>query len=686
MSFKLIESALGELAGVGRKDLKYARSVKYGVRMDLQFKAASNNWESTGRRPAAHFGNDATIFGKCRGELVESYEIPDGLNSASLDDAGNLSEELFADAIRLSYRIEGDHKQKLFNRFVSYEGENSVSVIYNMLRLYYFKKLQEQNIVVNQGDIWYDDGHVRMNYRRAFGSFTNTNLKDIEITGNIDMERINAADCDSNIDGVGVLYYNLEGWTDKMKRVLELAVSEFPDRNVPVLLLHPSPQLADYVADFSLSAGHDGSISWNDISKADLYNTIVKFVMSNRLQADFDMAYGMITQVLYDIKPRSLEAHYWLGCTTEVHMPRPASRRGLHPFLVGGTPAVSRAVTWGTFTNWAKYPSRALIHGIALSEACAVSMFETVRDRIGTELDTFLEEYIGGVKLSHSGFPMAVSLLKTRFGLDECTVLPCQYGRDYQHVAATRENVLVEVQVVDALAENLYGLERIEAIAANEDTGSVAIPERIVKRLNRPAPLCYPVLSIGVNVNEVFLNGMDYEFKSNVLKEGNLALNTVEFLQFGATMRAAGYDIVGQRRGDAVVARNWAANADGRHMAEYVPLANEKHDMWDVDLDDIVKRDNSWLDIYTITDTLSVSMVSKSKGFFLQIEGNDVRTTGAAISMFEYKPDKGKAIVTKPWHEAYAGINIRPLPSLTAYADFMSTWTTTELAEGRLLG
>lgn len=556
--------------------------IKYGITTTIRMWVKGDMGMVEGKRKNAFLGNTTSLVAKYEGRLVTDCGIFDGMSSSVIGPDGEPAFELVEETLRRQtmWRSEVVRNRALVEQCLPCC--NLVSVIYNMLRMYYIKL--HGDVKLDGKGHYYDNGHITISHKQAFGYNGQPILLKDSVTFNA-----GAVITMSLRDGLGsadsVLFYDFGSRIDPVTlSILRYAHSEWKSK-APFGIAHSSPQLAEsYVLVNTKLEGENWD--FKDITASMIKASIGEFVRRHHAYRDFEYAYGMVASVLTRPVPRSAEAVAWCDATASVNMPRPVCIKGMVPEIYCGA-LYSRGPEWqDCFYSWYEASQAGVPHSVALMEAVYTELFHLTRVNAYDDIDrdSFMTYATGLTECPNAGIMMD-------------TVLAClRYGREYSFRYVTSAGVCrldtipllthltKEVTVKDEDAKYTYDLSDIHG-----DTASMNIAHH--------APVTYPSLSYGVNEDGYYQNGdkvemtVRHSFKNRHMRFDDPA----EFSKFMSAMRLFGYDVKAIRSSDGKMIHNWADNASGRYL--YVHDPEQDRCAFTIDPGDIRKRKNNWLDI-----------------------------------------------------------------------------------------
>jgi hypothetical protein len=92
-------------------------------------------------------------------------------------------------------------------------------------------------------------------------------------------------------------------------------------------------------------------------------------------------------------------------------------------------------------------------------------------------------------------------------------------------------------------------------------------------------------------------------------------------------MRVAGYDVMVTEAATGVKRLNWASNANGHVMPAFFSMRGIMS-TYTVDVNDIVQRDNFWVELPIFSSTTTFSIKLESAGFKIISDGKEQSSIG----------------------------------------------------------
>jgi hypothetical protein len=609
--------------------------LKYGITTTIKMVIKGAFGEMLGTRKNAFLGNSASLMALYTGRTFSEIGIFDGFASSLIGDDGTPDLSVVDEIMTKSHYFKNTVLQDKDIVMGSIYNTNVVSVIYNMLRLYYIKLYG--NIECNPDADYYSNGHVKVTNQQAFGEF-NT----VRIDESVDFDEGNVTPEMTHSDiarSKHSIYYdmgsNIPGSTFK---ILKIAHAGWQSK-APIAICHSSERLAEKYVLFN---GYvKGKLpEWSTITAEQIHATIGEFVRRHAAYRDFEHAYAMVISVLTRPVPRSVEAIVWNTNEVVVQMPLPVCLRALAPELYSGQ-IYTRSPEWqDDFHSWFSSPTAAVAHSVAMLEAVYTEAFHLTRLKKHSDIDreNFMAMTTGISDCPNVGIMLDTALACLRYGREYEFSYRTMAGVDRLSTIPNLNAQMPNVTVVDADAHLTYDL--------GELTGTTA-PINIFAY----APVVYPSLSYGINEDGYYMNGdkVTVDIHASDVDDNMVFNNPEEFSKFMSTMRLFGYDVKAKRSYKEKSIYNWSDNASGRYI--YVHDPKDKAPSFSITNDDIKRRANSWIQLPTLYGdfTVSYELGEKSITWF----SGDQRIafgmgTAQSISRSEYVKALSKLSTSRP--------------------------------------
>jgi hypothetical protein len=578
---------------------------KYGISSTIDFLINSSGSISKGERRNAFNGNITSPMGKYKGFVIDDVVMTEGMNTEMLNTASLVDWSIVADSVVKARYIKSDYHSLVASMFADHVGENACGLLYNLLRMYYGTDLIKVNYEPNAA--YYDDGHIKVRNAQFFGMVEDPENYRVEGPTVKNSGYFNFAQDGSMPDGEFLF-----SATNCSRRVLSLISYAAGAWNFGshIAVMHDSPALTNKTIFMTNQRGattgdESDFVDLRSFNKAEIADVLGRIVHDNRLFAQFDIAYGMLTQVLMNHRPRSVESIYWFSKPIPVYIPRLKAVRGMFPKFIDGCMFVRDKMLLSTFKQWRAAPQAAFWHSITLSEAVYTEMYSmTITDDPYTKMD----ELFGYERftLGHGLFIDTV-LAASRYARDVKFYDLYACGAD--RFAIIREaygGIEIRVDVTDVMAIQSY--KRLvptgtDMLGIAYDAEHIVGRDRVM-RLQEITPLVYPFLSFGVNTSPLFGNDYDVTAHGNIDRYTSTMSfdDIVEYNKMMSAFRLAGWDVIGMNTVSQERMHNWGDNASGRFA--YTPPKSDGPVQMRIDLNTLTRREHYWLDIPVIGETI----------------------------------------------------------------------------------
>jgi hypothetical protein len=570
--------------------------VVYGFNSDVDLTYTDDAGSTTRRRNGARMANKFSYLSALEGVRSADTPINDGLRKDIQRPDGDIDVNLFMENVRY---LPGDknYNTKMMTECATLGafGKNCVSVLYNLLRLYYLydnKDLEYDPDLEN-----YDNGHVKILNK---GMFTGAKAKFSEavafVKANVTLTGLGT--------GVGVtsaehtLYWD-DKLTSKQKDIIAMAFGQWTART-PVGIGHSSPQLLT-----SIRLGNRFSESAsivNDATPIDCFaiaTVIDKLVTNNNLYTDFSYAYMMLVQILLQPKARTAESMVWSKLNYQVAMPLHDSR--IYSVLgITSGPIYNRSADWrDDYLSWKNGSASAYYHSIVHNEAVYIELFNVTRSKGTDEINrlNFTTYSVNDELMASTGLGGDLVLLATRYGRELNIPYTVYCGQNKVEPYISFRQATVEVVMTDLDAPRHYNLADV-----NTELGTAKL---VVTKL---VPSVYPLLTFGINSLRYFGNAYKTDVTTNVDidDEGDIYFSgDEEFANFMNIMRVMGYDVSAKStHGDHIVS-NWADNMTGRFLYGDLQLKGRGYI---VNTSHITRRDNYFIELGNFEGKVSLGI------------------------------------------------------------------------------
>nr|WMV64385.1 capsid protein [Uromyces fabae virus] len=698
MSFRQLEQTLGSIQAYTAGNPKIPAHVKYGTSYKVKYDFKSMGI-AKGKRENAYFSNCASVLGVLTAKLVPDVSVFDGYNTEMISVDGQPAVELVAKHINSMFDIDKRSMAHRVRALTMNNRDNVISVIYNMLRLYYIKGLQETNpqLTLRKEGIYYDDGHISIKNKTIYPDMRELQISSFDVVSNVHEEHqefdaafdyVAVRDIDSQNSQVLTVSKTL--LNSKTVSVIRLACSEFDSQGIPIKIMHSSPRLIAAIDVFGDSAtytqGDDARLS--QLTITDIKSAITQYVETHRYHAQFDVAYMMLTQVLYSHKPRSAEAMIWNTKDDIMLMPEVCSLRGCQSTTMAGVPFVVNSAAWDTYYNWRSTPNRIILHSLALSEAVQCSTFDyATRRKINNsgvfedEYDDPFFKYAGSYPIKECGIIKELTLLAMRF--DRTFKAPWQTS-----VGLLRYNWLEPVTQTDKTEIDITLLDpnavRVYNVRTHNQQGQPQVKHKLI--LDTLPPCCYPLFSMEINKSDFYMNDMTLttELEYDPGYDAYVTTNTAQAHRFMNITRLAGWDVTCKRQSDQKTFNNWAANSNGHYLPTFAKNY-KKHELYIFDHNNFKKRKYNWCPLPNFGSTITLEAKLEYRSFLMYYDNKEnttplVRyvikadvvkarnmnaTTDAAIAYSSFIIEKPQRIMEyEDFRMAHQGHNLVPIAQL----------------------
>lgn len=666
MAFTYFESMMGGLSNAAREFDNLGVEIKYGLNYNIKGKFEDVG-DTKGKRKNAFFSNVATMMGKIECEIAKDLNVYDGMNNMILGKNGEIDVELVNKVFLNTFDMDKDDIKTYTRYMINNLGDNMSGVLYNMLRMLYIKDLQENyDITIKKDDCYYDDGHVYMTYADVFNLQDDIVIKNItnnpRNTNELNLSLMNVYTLPTNsvVKWHGILMDASDFTIDEMS-VIKVACDKFDFGNIPIKLFHDSPRVSEVRI---MSGTLKGSIS--DINKnlsqlnyTTILSAICKLVESMRIQAHFDYAYFMLTQVMYSHKPRSAEAILWHAKKYILKLPKSSTSRGISNCIVSGTPFVSSVERYSTYKNWLNQKTRIVLHSIAFSEALHCGTFD-YNTRDVNQHDRVLTGVIGSTRIKHTGAARESELAAMRFGYSSYVSWPTNTGlMRYNWMDSFDGNKIIKINISDPEARNTY------KIIMRNDIEYL--------KLDTIVPMCYPVLSMGIEKSKFYMNElqMDVSLKYSVLLNGWVTDDIYTAHRSMAILRTMGWNITVKRMSDGARFTNWAPNSNGHYLPTFNGV-NGEGERYILLKETLSKRSHCWIEMPMIRGELKLSLELEYITMQIKINGIDVNVAGNSVIIETINTDKLSEKVLGA--VCYIPVVDDNIDIVKAYQDFRKVW------------
>ncbi|BAT62479.1 capsid protein [Red clover powdery mildew-associated totivirus 2] len=526
--------------------------------------------------------------------------------------------------------------------------DNVTSLLYNLLRMYYI--LENKNLSVKKTDSYYDDGHLSVDMGDVFGvGERSKRITDVRFNP-CRAHRYDAETYFLNFSGEPVLH--MANANALSSGILATALGEWSSET-PYAISHPSPALAqNIIINTRGGVSQDEIESFNQITTNDVLKVIKDIVESNRYHAQFELAYLMLAQLLFTLKPRSAEALIWMHGTPLMQLPKFMTFRGLVNETVSLAPYVPFPERLDTYGTWLANKEAIYYHSLLINEVVMTYAYEAITTNDITRL---LLRQIGGIFSAEPGLMADMSCFaqvlqkevllpfETNGGLDRFTWINCLDGE-----------IGMQVKVNDPNAQHHYRLDTLEL-----DDGVI----RHTLRLDSFVPYVYPVLLYGYAPSTYYQNDCvrEVEMKIDSKKERMITESVDDFSKVMNILRMAGYDATGGSCYEGDKVKNWADNSSGHFLYTRSAEAPDD-DIFYVDLG-LEERSKSWVDEPRWSEKACLRSEVKITAFTMFKDGVMYKNITGVLKKYSFK-QPSLEITSK--HTREVKVTLRPRPHIKA--------------------
>nr|UHS72517.1 MAG: capsid protein [Totiviridae sp.] len=610
MSSQLLDQLTGPLSNVLPNINYLAKTVKYGIKADVDI-GVTSEYTNAYKRRGALFTNVLSPFGVLNAEVVRDPPNYDGINARFFNDYGEIDERAIAETLRLKGIYRVNVIADIAPAIAASLSENHVAVLVNMLRLIIIKRSDENEFKFKNDDLFYDDGHLAISYRNFLKRDFNEKLE-LTFRDDVLVDRFD----ENSIISDDFFCPNIENLSHKEYSIFMMMLNAIKC-DYPLRLAFSSPRLVNKLTLPTVSKHGTYYDYVENFSAGELEQIMRKYIFANRLEASFDLAYLTVATAMYAPLPRAIEANGWVSPVNSIKLPAVGSIRGLLPEMTSGQPLSRNPQRNLTWMNYKLSPGRIAIHAIAVCEAIYTGFFEMLTANPGGIEETLAQVGVTSF-VAATPYKMLCECAAFRFGKEFDLLWQTNAGVDiYSHLLATEPAALsITATVVD---KNLEGYNVYTTSAEGVDTVHVLTKE--VK------PALFPVLSMGINDDRYFVNSLEYEttlFTDH--SEGVLATTDSDQMNKAMSiLRIGGYDAVMTDRLSGLSFRNWAANSNGQVLPMLPPGLKGKS-TYVVPFNTLVKRRKHWIDLGELTDKVTLTAKISLKGYVILTNGKLVST------------------------------------------------------------
>lgn len=662
MSFNVFENSTGPFNGVTPHHLLFCKNLKYGIRSDVDITVKSQ-YEVKGLRKGAMFTNTISPFGVLKATLTRDIDSFDGYNAEIIGGDGRPTASGLYDALKRTGRLKPYEVDEMADQFSQFAGDNHVSVLYNMLRLWCIRTAETNPAagvgstssfrdeaategdflshptrrVINDiftfrnDDLFYDDGYVNISYKDYLGR-------------RFDEAYALEAGDELNVIVSNVAEANLFGFAPVMRNMVRADIQVLAGAlsrwgcDYPVRLCHSSPSLSSTVTVPLSMSNLVGKYKYDtNVTPKQILSTLNKYVSINRIEAQFDMAYTMLVQAMYAPLPMSVEANGWVSPVNAVIMPEVSSYRGLLPSITRGAryePYPEARLTWA---NFSVSPNVVAVHAMCACESFFTGIFEILT--ASTEGNYEKLEALGVASCEDATpYRMYLEAATYRYGKAHETLWHTVAGVDMiSHLFRTTKPAQLPINVTGLGSVNCEH-DVYEIVEGNTTRYRV--------RALDMRPALYPVLSMGINTDRYYNNAFNYDVEMRYdpahrvyvmdgAQETNKVLTALKIMGYNATVTAAWSN----RK-----YRNWTSNA-ASHMLPMVPPDMFSKTQYAMCEDEITRRKACWAELPLTGEHVQIKLALKVNGKAILASGkhylsivNQRRVTRLATTPGQFDP------------------------------------------------
>nr|QIP68045.1 coat protein [Erysiphales associated totivirus 1] len=611
MAFQMFDQLTGVLAEMMPVEGLLKKEVRYGIKANLKYDVSTQN-SAQFTRTGAQFTNVLTANGLITADVVKDIQMSDGFNASMLDGAGFLEGGRIGDALILSGFFRSNIGRMMGPMIAANSYDNVVGVLVNLLRVWILYDNDMGALKITNGTKLYDDGHVSVNAKDYYKTDI-PDAFDMQFSNDVGVNVFN----ENTAIVPNMFCPNVSNLTAREVGILVKLCGTISCR-YPVRLAFSSPRLTNMIY-LQPGIAHEMAISISNFSSVEVLNILYKFVVANRVEAQFDIAYHMIVTSMYKPVARCVETNGWLSPVDMISLPQAESVRGVAAEITSGRPYTPRPDAVLTWSNFQRNTRRIYVHAIAVCEAMYTGIFEILTS---TNIDNCDRWQIVGIHGVSDAVPYRV--------INEC--LAFRLGKSFETPWRTR----VGLNFYSHLLSHSPAQQQIPVDVVGDATG-YDIYEREVNtiktkfiRAKSMRPALVPILTIGIKDNKYFTNFINFE--------GSLEYDSVDRTLFTTSgtdmskmmlaMRMGGYNmkVYDVKTGRSYL--NWAANSDGHSMPEIRP-GGIGSGMYVCPVDGIQKRKHSWINFDNVTQRLRIKIGMDVKGYVVYANGQPMYTYNA---------------------------------------------------------
>lgn len=347
-----------------------------------------------GKNQSGHYtSNKMTLFGKFKGDIVFDKGNLDGIWKKYVSAPHEMKTKDYVCDLTDDF----SHFDKFYNTGLSLPSvvsnaiaeraakKNLVSLLYNMLRMHFLVN-NCQAFKYDKNDVVFENENVCVLNENIYGGepygapengsvpdptqlVTFENIPKIAGFNPMKLYSKNAVKIVKYLECV------LQGiYSPRSVDVIRTACAEWR-ACTHIGLAHSSPALASKIYFKSLPNMEYTEFKGFDISPIVIQNTILEVVTSNRVFGDFDIALGMLTDVMFTPIPKTIKSFAWFCDTTMVEMPKLDWGVGIETDrLLGGDAYHANDKIVSSFQKWSENPAVVIPAALLLTEAVYIQL------------------------------------------------------------------------------------------------------------------------------------------------------------------------------------------------------------------------------------------------------------------------------------------------------------------------
>lgn len=288
--------------------------------------------------------------------------------------------------------------------------------------------------------------------------------------------------------------------------------------------------------------------------------------------------------------------------------------------FIAGSPMISDCARWLTYYHFRESPMRLTLHSLAFNEASYAGMFELLQSKQKTNL---LHTVLGPYSIRECGLGLAMHAISARMGKEYSMPWKSRFGMDKLGWTLTpQQHIALNVDLLDPQAHLTY---RIVMGGINHNQPALHMVEIV--------PCLFPALSIGINPNDYYFNANEMEATIKWHRGMKLfATNSsVTMNKFMSIMRIAGYDMSCTASDKARTYNNWASNTNGHYLPNFFD-GDFSYRYYSFDWRDIRQRNNWWIELPIVRDSITIKMSIDIVGFSLFNDGQRAYVLGPPVT------------------------------------------------------